>query len=133
MLKNIKGTVMEGAKDGLSLYAAAKLFQVGDSFASSMAPSLPVFVRKPAVGIGLAMLLSKVVGGRIGKLATAVAFEQTIASFADPMVNPVLLSIAGGAAPTTQGYRVTQGYAPAMRGGFNGRSNSMRGYTGVEA
>lgn len=140
MFKNIKGQLMEGAKDGLTLYGAQTAFSVADGIVKGLTtdpitlkPSIPEFIRRPAVGLILAMVLQKVVGGKVGKLATTVAFAETIATWADPYVAKAVHSFIATPqgpvnAPTTQGY-VTKGYANTR--GIGSRDGNMRGYTQV--
>jgi hypothetical protein len=134
MFRGLQGKVMDGVKDGLSLYGSYKAFGIADAIVASTI-GFPAIIRKPAVGLVLATLLQKFVGGRVGKYAVAVAFEQTIASMADPIVNPLILGLAGatrGYLPSnTRGYATGAG-AGAMRGTGNlSRGGGMRGYTQV--
>ena len=137
MFKNIKGQLMEGAKDGLTLYGAQTAFGIADGVVKGLTTdrvtgqsSIPEFVRRPAVGLVLATVLQKMVGGKVGKLAMTVAFAETIATFADPFVASSVAKFMAPQAPagtTTQGY-VTKGYATTH--GFS-REGNMRGYTQV--
>ena len=138
MFKNIKGQLMEGAKDGLTLYGAQTAFGIADGVVKGLTTdrvtgqsSIPEFVRRPAVGLILATVLQKMVGGKVGKLAMTVAFAETIATFTDPFVASSVAKFMAPQAPgtTTQGY-VTKGYTASSTRGFS-REGNMRGYTQV--
>lgn len=132
---NIGKQLVNAGVDGATLYGAKKAFQVVSTQVKKIVP-VTINPAMTTLGVGaiVAILADMVLPPKFGRLAGAVAMEQVIEKFVDPVVDPTLvtsgliaasdLTVSTAAALAAPG--ATQGYA--MRTGSYAGQAGMAGY-----